>query len=34
MLKPYEYDYHVVTIMVVVGWLDKTLVLFIELLNL
>ena len=26
MLKLYKYDYHIATIVIVVGWLDKTLV--------
>jgi hypothetical protein len=26
MLKLYEYDYHVVTVVIVVGWLDKNVV--------
>jgi hypothetical protein len=26
MLKLYKYDYSVVTIVIIVGWLDKTLV--------
>jgi len=26
MLNLYEYDYHIATVVIVIGWLDETLV--------